>query len=260
MLVARSPRSLPQPGVSLARPSWPTPSRPERESEGLPVLMRVTCSSESVSGYVIERVRAEGGRGRGSGSTAEIAAFKADNLGLGTNHHDRARRPACTRRRAADGRRLGQDDHNRHSSGISSAPTIQSTSRPVRLLHHHQAYPTPPASWPESESPQPGRSGMSPSHLSGSDQPLTRSRTNLFLSYRDSSATRTRPAHHSIYVDDGDAMGGESSGLLQGADGDGGGTSTGRAALPPRWVDIAEQVDQIIVKAKPKSKSDVVES
>jgi len=93
---------------------------------------------------------------------------------------------------------------------------------------------------------------MSASHQSSTDQPLTRSRTNLFLSYRDSSATRGRPAH--LYGDDMDGLGGESRGLLQDPDGDGGGASNSGAALPPRWVDIAEQVDQIIAKAKPKSK------
>ncbi|SCV73382.1 BQ2448_7308 [Microbotryum intermedium] len=93
--------------------------------------------------------------------------------------------------------------------------------------------------------------------------PLTRSRTNLFLSYRDSAI---RPSHstYSHYLDD-DPILSESQGLMSDAvDGGGGGlgASTSRRGsgavsgsvevLPPRWVDLSDRVDEVLQRVKPK--------
>lgn len=87
------------------------------------------------------------------------------------------------------------------------------------------------------------------------EEPYTRSRTNLFLSYRDSSSRTTAINSNSYgYNDDNSAGGGESSRLMGGMEDtviEMGSTSV--AALPPKWVDLADSVDEILSKIKPKS-------
>ncbi|KAK4055014.1 t-SNARE affecting a late Golgi compartment protein 2 [Microbotryomycetes sp. JL221] len=103
--------------------------------------------------------------------------------------------------------------------------------------------------------------------------PFTRSRTNLFLSYRD-SAIRPSTSPYTLYddEDDEDDINGlhnsvsESRGLLsddtvvvdmRGAGLDsrrGSRTASGSTAarLPPKWIDVSDQVDDILDKVKPK--------
>lgn len=93
--------------------------------------------------------------------------------------------------------------------------------------------------------------------------PFTRSRTNLFLSYRDSAVRSSSSTYYSAahngrgaYDQDGDEAD-ESRGLMAETDlelGVGGSAPARTAgALPPRWVDIADRVDEIVEKVKPKS-------
>lgn len=93
-----------------------------------------------------------------------------------------------------------------------------------------------------------------PSNLSAPAQPYVRSRTNLFLSYRDSAArppsSYSRAAKGkglSLYGGD---EGEESRGLLME---DSVVLEMGGGVLPPKWVDIADRVDEIIAGVKPKS-------
>lgn len=110
-------------------------------------------------------------------------------------------------------------------------------------------------------------------------QPVTRSRTSLFRSYRES---RVGPAPLTPrYLDDDDEfdLDSEEAGLIAGADPRSRGLSTpalGRSAgrkgrqrtgaarssgaashsdgpLPPEWVDWAERVDELVLAIKPKS-------
>lgn len=119
------------------------------------------------------------------------------------------------------------------------------------------------------------RRASGPSSASTSAQPYTRSRTNLFLSYRDSairpSSSAAAAAASASYLggygeleyEGGGASGSESKGLLSDdtvLDMSGGGSRRGSAAagaeaLPPKWVDLADRVDDIVEKVKPKSES-----
>lgn len=89
--------------------------------------------------------------------------------------------------------------------------------------------------------------------------PFTRSRTNLFLSYRASSAraspyASTSSAHRKgkgkDYSYDEEAEGEESRGLMQDSASD---VVLNMELLPPKWVDIAEKVDAIVINIRPKS-------
>ncbi|GAA5928421.1 hypothetical protein JCM3775_000607 [Rhodotorula graminis] len=86
-------------------------------------------------------------------------------------------------------------------------------------------------------------------------QPVTRSRTSLFLSYRDSAARPTPSTPFTRYTYDDDDLGDEEAGLI------GGNQLRTPAipqraphddALPPRWVDEADQVDSLVRQVKPK--------
>ncbi|GAA5887123.1 hypothetical protein JCM5296_001601 [Sporobolomyces johnsonii] len=103
-------------------------------------------------------------------------------------------------------------------------------------------------------------------HLGPSHQPFTRSRTNLFLSYRDSAVRPTSSAYsrYTPYAEDDDQA--ESAGLLVGEDDSGDGllsrrgsamsmsarTRGGAGKLPPKWVDLQEKVDEIVERVRPK--------
>ncbi|GAA5843277.1 hypothetical protein JCM9279_002046 [Rhodotorula babjevae] len=88
-------------------------------------------------------------------------------------------------------------------------------------------------------------------------QPVTRSRTSLFLSYRDSAARPTPSTPFTRYTYDDDDLGDEEAGLIGGNQlrtpqiSQRGGT-TDDSALPPRWVDEADQVDSLVRQVKPK--------
>lgn len=101
-----------------------------------------------------------------------------------------------------------------------------------------------------------------------SAEPYTRSRTQLFLSFRSTRPIpNSRRASYTPYLDqddwDDDAR--ESSGLLDLESGRRGSTRSlggergatppggGGAKLPPVWVDSADQVDDIVERIKPKS-------
>lgn len=92
----------------------------------------------------------------------------------------------------------------------------------------------------------------------------TRSRTNLFLSYRASSSSSGSNSNYNNYNYD-DENGGNGNG------GSGGNESSRlmgnelndetiidmnsiTSSLPPAWVDLADKVDDILSKVKPKSK------
>lgn len=138
---------------------------------------------------------------------------------------------ATRRRRSSEGASLVQ--HRPHPSHAKSLAC--SSSRPITpLLSHHLLPP--------------------PSNLSAPAQPYVRSRTNLFLSYRDSAArppsSYSRAAKGkgpSLYGGD---EGEESRGLLME---DSVVLEMGGGVLPPKWVDIADRVDEIIAGVKPKS-------
>ncbi|KAM0791782.1 hypothetical protein ACM66B_004045 [Microbotryomycetes sp. NB124-2] len=96
--------------------------------------------------------------------------------------------------------------------------------------------------------------------------PLTRSRTNLFLSYRDSAIRPTTTTTAYDYGIDEDDYATESRGLLTDdtvldMSGLGNGQATGSrrsslrpatTSLPPRWMDVSDAVDDILAKVKPK--------
>jgi syntaxin 16 len=110
-------------------------------------------------------------------------------------------------------------------------------------------------------------------------QMATRSRTNLFLSYRDSairpssSSTFGTPYlnSYSSYAQDEDSA--ENARLISDGLDEGDWSRRGSAwstvssssnskgkrrandALPPKWVDLADQVDALVERVKPKSKS-----
>lgn len=108
----------------------------------------------------------------------------------------------------------------------------------------------------------------------------TRSRTNLFLSYRDSAIRPTFGSssstpyldQYSSYAPDDDSA--ENARLIQdGGTDDGDWSRRGSAwstvssssaskgkrrandALPPKWVDLSDQVDALVERVKPKSTS-----
>ncbi|GAA5862357.1 hypothetical protein JCM3774_002490 [Rhodotorula dairenensis] len=106
-------------------------------------------------------------------------------------------------------------------------------------------------------------------------QPVTRSRTSLFLSYRESRVGPTPLTPRYLDDDDYDDYASEEAGLIAGADQNARGLSTpalGRGArthgskrssgaaahgnklgqLPPEWVDWADKVDDIVLGIKPK--------
>ncbi|KDE05218.1 hypothetical protein MVLG_04356 [Microbotryum lychnidis-dioicae p1A1 Lamole] len=99
--------------------------------------------------------------------------------------------------------------------------------------------------------------------MQSTSAPLTRSRTNLFLSYRDSAI---RPSHstYSHYLDDDPTLSESQALMSDTVDGPGGGVGTstsrrGSAAvggtvevLPPRWVDLSDRVDEVLQRVKPK--------
>ncbi|GAA5959607.1 hypothetical protein JCM21900_002954 [Sporobolomyces salmonicolor] len=108
-------------------------------------------------------------------------------------------------------------------------------------------------------------------HHGLADQPFTRSRTNLFLSYRDSAVRPTSSAYsrYTPYAEDDDQA--ESAGLMVGQDDSGDGLLSRRGSamsasaaaagrrsrggggkLPPKWVDLQEKVDEIVERLRPK--------
>ncbi|OCH85808.1 t-SNARE [Obba rivulosa] len=89
---------------------------------------------------------------------------------------------------------------------------------------------------------------MSPAASSSS--PATRSRTLLFISYRDSraSSSRSRRSRFTTY-DDNAPYGDDEHEHLIGADP---GHVAIDAPLPPKWVDIAEQVEEIVAGTQAK--------
>lgn len=110
-------------------------------------------------------------------------------------------------------------------------------------------------------------------------EPLTRSRTSLFLSYRDSSIRppSTPATPYPRYYEDDYDLDDEEAGLLVPGGSNGEqvrrGSAMGLAAtrrasgavptrrvsvggqLPPKWVDVADKVDEVILQVKPKSAS-----
>ncbi|RXK37502.1 syntaxin 16 [Tremella mesenterica] len=76
-------------------------------------------------------------------------------------------------------------------------------------------------------------------------QPVTRSRTLFYLSIRDSSIpySSRRKGKGRQYGETLDVAD-EEQGLMDGQD--------GRSGLPPRWVDISEEVEEILSRLKPK--------
>ncbi|BGP26932.1 t-SNARE affecting a late Golgi compartment protein 2 [Rhodotorula toruloides] len=107
------------------------------------------------------------------------------------------------------------------------------------------------------------------------NEPLTRSRTSLFLSYRDSAVRppSTPATPYPRYYEDDYDLDNEEAGLLVpgGSSGEqirrgsatviagarrASGAALARrgnaAGLPPRWVDLADKVDELIVQIKPK--------
>ncbi|BGO94435.1 hypothetical protein NBRC10512_003809 [Rhodotorula toruloides] len=107
-------------------------------------------------------------------------------------------------------------------------------------------------------------------------EPLTRSRTSLFLSYRDSSIRppSTPATPYPRYYEDDYDLDDEEAGLLVPGGSNGEqvrrGSAIGLAAtrrasgavptrrgsvggqLPPKWVDVADKVDEVILQVKPK--------
>ena len=84
-------------------------------------------------------------------------------------------------------------------------------------------------------------------------RPFTRSRTNLFLSFRESAASRTP------YLGSFSREESETAGLLSPSERDrdvelGVGTSKSAqdGTLPPKWVDLADEVERILSAVKPK--------
>ncbi|BGP42699.1 t-SNARE affecting a late Golgi compartment protein 2 [Rhodotorula kratochvilovae] len=92
-------------------------------------------------------------------------------------------------------------------------------------------------------------------------EPTTRSRTSLFLSYRDSAARPTPSTPFTRYAYDEDDLGDEEANLIGHGDRRAStlslapgrrGAGPDTATLPPKWVDLADQVDAIVRSVKPK--------
>ncbi|CAD6565083.1 MAG: hypothetical protein TREMPRED_000809 [Tremellales sp. Tagirdzhanova-0007] len=88
---------------------------------------------------------------------------------------------------------------------------------------------------------------------SSQSQPITRSRTLFYLSIRDSSVTtynrrgpRRAPAQYGDTVDVADD---EQDGLIGGRDGS---VGVGMRRLPPKWVDLSDEIEDILGRAKAK--------
>ncbi|SDA03084.1 BZ3500_MvSof-1268-A1-R1_Chr11-1g03298 [Microbotryum saponariae] len=100
--------------------------------------------------------------------------------------------------------------------------------------------------------------------MQSTSAPLTRSRTNLFLSYRDSAIRPSHATPYSHYLDDEPTLSESQALMSDTVDGPGGGVGTstsrrGSAAagrtvelLPPRWVDLSDRVDEVLQRVKPK--------
>jgi hypothetical protein len=80
---------------------------------------------------------------------------------------------------------------------------------------------------------------------------LTRSRTLLFLSYRDSRASTSSSYPPSKARWKGKGREDESLGLL--SDTDETRIDIDGSGLPPQWVDLSEEVDEIVERVRPKS-------
>jgi hypothetical protein len=104
---------------------------------------------------------------------------------------------------------------------------------------------------------------MASGSTSTSTEPFTRSRTNLFLSYRQSSSHASAPVISRAdkgkgranydFVEELD----ETKSLLR--DDDENDLEMGRrestlVVPPPPWVDVSEEVDKILERLRPKSK------
>ncbi|KIR59465.1 syntaxin 16 [Cryptococcus bacillisporus CA1873] len=89
--------------------------------------------------------------------------------------------------------------------------------------------------------------------LPNADEPITRSRTLFFLSIRDSNPfSRARPSReygHQISLDDGGGDEGEEDRLIGGR---GGWKDIGMKGLPPKWVDLSEEVEEILGRTRNK--------
>ncbi|GAA5910206.1 hypothetical protein JCM6882_001772 [Rhodosporidiobolus microsporus] len=102
-----------------------------------------------------------------------------------------------------------------------------------------------------------------------SSAPFVRSRTQLFLSYRETSSRSTRRPSYTPYLDDDEDGAQENTGLMADLeDGLGGrrastlsvgggsrrrgGAAGGGAGLPPVWVDLADKVDDVVERIKPR--------
>ncbi|KAH8107939.1 t-SNARE [Cristinia sonorae] len=90
---------------------------------------------------------------------------------------------------------------------------------------------------------------MSSSSSTSSSAPTTRSRTLLFISYRDSRASSSRFKRRVLFnYDESNQDGDEQDRLI---DSDTGHVSID-AELPPQWVDLAAQVEEILVATQAK--------
>ncbi|WRT69855.1 uncharacterized protein IL334_006846 [Kwoniella shivajii] len=96
----------------------------------------------------------------------------------------------------------------------------------------------------------------SSSSSSSSDQPITRSRTLFYLSVRDSSTTysskiRKSDRQYGDTIDVGNDDEEEQIGLIGASSSQGGNWERGKG-LPPKWVDISDEVEEILSRAKIK--------
>lgn len=104
--------------------------------------------------------------------------------------------------------------------------------------------------------------GFLPSMSSSSSSitPTTRSRTLLFLSYRDSrgptsaSRKRAQSSRNNYYDSTESGQGEEDERLLIGsANGEHVALDVDRDALPPPWVDVSDRVDELLAGIQTKS-------
>ncbi|OXC85500.1 syntaxin 16 [Cryptococcus neoformans] len=89
--------------------------------------------------------------------------------------------------------------------------------------------------------------------LPNPDEPIIRSRTLFFLSIRDSNPfSRARPSReygHQISLDDDGDGEGEGERLIGGREG---WKEVGMKGLPPKWVDLSEEVEEILGRTRNK--------